>query len=429
MAIGAHSASYAFYEEADGVYNYDDVESCDIPKKYLFEEMGKRNRGRASEASKKENQQTEPIVESVNDDELIRVFRIVAGSYERTIFGYDFFCDEATFEAAQELDGKNLLSVGTLRKKTSFVMPVHGGMVTAIACQGSHLASGSSDETINVFNMKKNVEEGALMEHTGTITALSFHGTRGNKAYLVSGSEDHTVLVFRTTDWEVLARLKGHKGAIEDLAVHPTGKLMISAGRDRTLRVWDMIKARGVFIRNLPYVVTQVRWSPEGHSFAIVHGNTIEIYDLEDAESGDATHTIVTGFRNVLSIAYVGENLIAVAGDSSDLHLYEIKPGETPSKKRKITIKGDRDERGKASCPVGIIPDLHGNRIKCVKCLDDPVHAESKIIITASSDGHIKVVHVASKAGSLDYDNYTELAHCDSKARLQCLAVSETGEF
>lgn len=36
--------------------------------------------------------------------------------------------------------------------------------------------------------------------------------------------------------------LRAHKGGVTGLAVHPSGALALSVGRDRGMRLWDLIK-------------------------------------------------------------------------------------------------------------------------------------------------------------------------------------------
>lgn len=76
---------------------------------------------------------------------------------------------------------------------------------------------------------------------TGSITHLSFQ----SRSHLLSASEDGTLSLFHTRDWTVLRTLKGHKGRVNSVAVHPSGKVALSVGKDRTLRMWDLMRGKG----------------------------------------------------------------------------------------------------------------------------------------------------------------------------------------
>ena len=76
---------------------------------------------------------------------------------------------------------------------------------------------------------------------TGSITHLSFP----SRSHLLSASEDGTLCLFRARDWAVLRTLKGHKGRVNSVAVHPSGKVALSVGKDRALRMWDLMRGKG----------------------------------------------------------------------------------------------------------------------------------------------------------------------------------------
>jgi protein MAK11 len=79
-----------------------------------------------------------------------------------------------------------------------------------------------------------------LISGPGSIT----HLTWASRTHLLSASEDGTLALFHARDWAVLRILKGHKGRVNALAVHPSGKLALSVSRDRTLRMWDLMRGR-----------------------------------------------------------------------------------------------------------------------------------------------------------------------------------------
>merc|ERR1712002_197832 len=169
-----------------------------------------------------------------------------------------------------------------LRLKLSFTDHPHSGSVRCIAAsKGGMVASGSNDETIHVYNANLGRDVGSLMSHGGSVTSLQFHGAK----YLVSGSEDNNVVIWRTKPkWEVLKTLRGHKGPVESVAVHPSGKIALSTGKDRTLKTWNLIKGRSAYVTNIKQEGSLVRWSPSGKYYAIVVGACgLRVYDVATA--------------------------------------------------------------------------------------------------------------------------------------------------
>lgn len=42
----------------------------------------------------------------------------------------------------------------------------------------------------------------------------------------------------------MLRSFKGHVGRVNSVNVHPTGKLALSLGKDRTMKMWDLMKGK-----------------------------------------------------------------------------------------------------------------------------------------------------------------------------------------
>ena len=53
-----------------------------------------------------------------------------------------------------------------------FGIPAHNGSIKAISSSLPWLITGSTDESIRIYNYKKLKEFGALFKHRGTITAM-----------------------------------------------------------------------------------------------------------------------------------------------------------------------------------------------------------------------------------------------------------------
>ncbi len=65
-------------------------------------------------------------------------------------------------------------------------------------------------------------------------------GTYGDaqSAFVVSGSEDGVILFWDVGSKNVLQRLEGHQGTVLGVDTHPTEKVVVSCGLDRTIRIW-----------------------------------------------------------------------------------------------------------------------------------------------------------------------------------------------
>ncbi len=100
-------------------------------------------------------------------------FKIIAGSYERLLYGLEGTASVSS-TAASELEW-------TL--KPIFIFPAHVSCIKAVAASpqgGKWLATGSGDEIIKVWDLRRRKEIGGLMHHEGSYI-LSFPATRARE--------------------------------------------------------------------------------------------------------------------------------------------------------------------------------------------------------------------------------------------------------
>ncbi len=101
---------------------------------------------------------------------------------------------------------------------------------------GRRLASGSSDETVRVWDAATGAAIACLRGHKGEVTTVTFDPT-GQR--LASGSSDKTVRVWNAATGTEVACLDGHDKPVESLVFDPTGGRLASGTRDET-RLWDV---------------------------------------------------------------------------------------------------------------------------------------------------------------------------------------------
>ncbi|XP_063154984.1 p21-activated protein kinase-interacting protein 1 [Candoia aspera] len=293
---------------------------------------------------------------------------VLGGCYEQILFGF----------AVQPAENWAVAP--------DFTHHAHSASLSAVAVNERYVVTGSRDETIQIYDMKKKVEHGALVHHNGTVTCLEFYGS----AHLLSGAEDGLMCIWNTKKWECLKSIKAHKGHVTSLSIHPSGKLALSVGTDRTLRTWNLVEGRSAFIKNIKQNAHLVKWSPSGDIYVVAIANKVDIYKLETASTSG---TIVTEKR-ISSVKFITDSILAIAGDEEFIRLFDC-------------------ESEKCLCEF----KAHENRIKA---LYNFKMGDLHILVTASSDGYIKVwnldIEKIENAPSL-------LCEVNTKARLTCLAV------
>jgi len=300
------------------------------------------------------------------------LLELVAGSYEQIVFGYKVSTDEKEEWTA----------------KADFTHHAHTASISVVASSDRFIVTGSKDETVQVYDMKKRVEHGALLHHDGTITCLEFYGT----AHLLSGGEDGLICVWKTKKWECQKTIKAHQGHVTSLSVHPSGKLALSVGTDKTLRTWNLIDGRSAFIKNIKQNAHIVRWSPDGDKYVVVINDKIDIYDLETAS---VTGTI-TNPKRISSIKFLTNSKLAVAGDDEMVRLCDVNTQKW-------------------------LGDFKAHEIR-VKALETVTVEDYCVLVTASNDGFIKMWKLHLKEDE-ELEPPTLLGEVNTTARLTCLAV------
>lgn len=155
------------------------------------------------------------------------------------------------------------------RAPARHTLPGHRAPVTCVAFHPTFtsLASGSEDTTIKIWDWELGELERTLKGHTKGVLDVDFGGPRGG-TLLASCSSDLTIKLWDPSDeYKNTRTLPGHDHSVSAVRFIPSGaagspqsgNLLVSASRDRTLRVWDVttgycvktIRGHGDWIRDV----------------------------------------------------------------------------------------------------------------------------------------------------------------------------------
>ena len=144
----------------------------------------------------------------------------------------------------------------------------HTDLVSAVAWspEGKHIASGSYDKTVQVWDAANGNSVFTYHGHAGHVNAVSWSpdGTR-----LASASNDKTVQVWDAANGGNVYIYRGHTGVVLAVAWSSDGKHIASGSLDKTVQVWDA--ANGGHVYSYPghaNSVDTVAWSPDGKRIA-----------------------------------------------------------------------------------------------------------------------------------------------------------------
>lgn len=107
----------------------------------------------------------------------------------------------------------------------------------SVSPEGDFLAVGGQDGYVRVFDTQYYNEVSSFYAHQDGVSAILFHPNKKNEMY--SGGKD---AIIRLWDWQSGSRLKeipAHNFVVYDLVYLNDLKIVVSASRDKTMKIWS----------------------------------------------------------------------------------------------------------------------------------------------------------------------------------------------
>lgn len=200
----------------------------------------------------------------------------------------------------------------------------------AITCVAFHpifssLASGSEDYTIKIWDWELGELERTVKGHTKTVLDVDFGGPRGG-TLLASCSSDLTIKLWDPSDeYKNIRTLPGHDHSVSAIRFIPSGaagspssgNLLVSASRDKSLRIWDV--STGYCVKTIRGHADWVRdVSPSFDGRYLLSAGVDQTARIWDASSGEPKATLL-GHENVIECCVFApaasyEHLASMAG-------------------------------------------------------------------------------------------------------------------
>ena len=281
---------------------------------------------------------------------------LVGGGYEGQIIGY-------------QLSGELLKPAedGAPRKAPApiFAFSAHTGLIRTVACSAGLLATGSTDNTLGCYNLRKRRFYGKLLQQDGggAVTCLRFFG----ESHLISAGEDGELCIWRTSDWECLTRMHGHKGAVHDLTIHPSGRLAISVAADKKLMLWNLTTGKCVYTSALAQPARMVLWTPAADAYVVGAPDALLVFELK---TGEQLHAL-RHEAAPLAMAFGAQALLVSGGEEKALRAWDVVTG---------------------ACEVHL-PAAHATRIKALARV-----AGGPVVASGATDGAVKLWRVSGRS-------------------------------
>ena len=165
----------------------------------------------------------------------------------------------------------------------AFAFAAHESCIKSLAVSGNGklVATGSTDESVQVFDLiKRHSVSHTMGVHTDPVTHVAFADD-----IILSGDGSGRIVIFRKG--KAVHELRGHKvdSAVTSIAVHPSNRVALSTANDNSLRMWDLVQAKAAPRKKLDDFTTLscACWAPDGARYALVGNDTIVVIFNSDS--------------------------------------------------------------------------------------------------------------------------------------------------
>ena len=325
---------------------------------------------------------------------------VLAGSYERFVFGYA----HARGAASDASDGA---TTTTLAKR--FTVDAHLASVKAVACAGGLAASGGSDDLIRVYHCDASggmADLGTCVGHGGDARALEFYAPRGYApTRLLSGGADGALMVWDASDnFELLKTMRAHRGGVCAISAHRSGKVALTSGCDAHVAMWDMRRGRVAYKFKTPERVEGLAFTCDGSEYV---SRLTQKITLTDVEAGSVVTSFTTPAKTLTFDAR--GRMVYVGCEGGDVLVYDARMAAKEGAVSRIAKAHPQRVRGLA--------------ITSAKGDETVGDSGPSALVTAGSEGVVRAWDLRRASGPRDENPGTPVAEINSGARYTCLCA------
>jgi tRNA A-37 threonylcarbamoyl transferase component Bud32 len=138
-------------------------------------------------------------------------------------------------------DDSYLLLSDPISRKEMWRLEGHPGPMKSFAFfpDGQRAATGHSDWTVRIWNLKSGKQLHCIEGHRGPVLSVA---VSPDGSSILSGSEDRTVRLWDVESGDQRCVFRGHTRNVRSVALSPDGCFALSGSDDKTMRLWQIPK-------------------------------------------------------------------------------------------------------------------------------------------------------------------------------------------
>jgi WD40 repeat protein/serine/threonine protein kinase len=200
----------------------------------------------------------------------------------------------------------------------------HQDNVTTLAFSfdGKHLASGSYEGEVLLWEVATGTHMQLIAAHTGATRSVSFSP---DGKLLASGGADNTVRLWEVSTGTEKLELKGHTDVVYGVSFSPDGRLLASGSADKSARLWEVSTgAPKMELKGHTLKIHAVSFSPDGTLLA--SGSADESIRLWEVKTGSQRQVLTGHTASVRGVSFSPDgSLLGSSSYDSTIRLWKLE--------------------------------------------------------------------------------------------------------
>ncbi|KAI9323883.1 WD40-repeat-containing domain protein [Dichotomocladium elegans] len=268
---------------------------------------------------------------------------VIPNSTARTLQGHrsNVKCVEFIGEEGQEIvsgSSDNTLRIwNTETGDLGALLEGHTSRIWDVSttAKGEFVASASGDGTVKIWNLRDPRPHCAttLNGHAGDVYSARYHPS---EAHIVTGGYDKTVRLYDVNTGLVVKTFTGHQLAVTKTIYNPLGNLVVSGSKDNTIKFWDIVS--GLCIRTISShlgEVTSVEMNSSGtYLLSSSKDNSNRLWDVRMVRPIQKLKGHQNTSKNFIRSCFADNNLIVGGSEDGNVYIWDQDTGEVLQKLR-----------------------------------------------------------------------------------------------